>query len=79
MQQVKNDTYKMNDTLSTLKMFFATALILFSAATYAQNNRLNTYENIGWYGYFGTFKLSDKWGIHTDGEIVLSPTGSRVY
>ena len=32
----------------------------------AQNNRLNTNNNIGWYNYFGTFKVSDKIGIHTE-------------
>ena len=31
-----------------------------------QNNRLNTNNNIGWYNYFGTFKVSDKVGIHTE-------------
>lgn len=56
----------MNAAFSIFRIVFATALILFSAASYAQNNRLNTYENIGWYGYFGTFKLSEKLGIHTE-------------
>jgi len=32
----------------------------------AQNTRLNNYNAIGWYGYFGTFKLSKKFGIHTE-------------
>jgi len=32
----------------------------------AQNNRLTTTNNIGWYNYFGTFKVSDKVGIHTE-------------
>lgn len=31
-----------------------------------QNNRINTHENIGWYNYFGTFKLSNHFGIHTE-------------
>lgn len=31
-----------------------------------QNNRINTHENIGWYNYFGTFKLSGKFGLHTE-------------
>jgi hypothetical protein len=34
--------------------------------TNAQNNRLNTSNSIGWYSYFGTYKLSSKFGIHTD-------------
>lgn len=32
----------------------------------AQNNRLNTSNHIGWYNYFGTFKLPNKFGIHTE-------------
>ncbi|MCC6181167.1 MAG: DUF2490 domain-containing protein [Bacteroidia bacterium] len=31
-----------------------------------QNNRINTNNNIGWYNYFGTFKVSDKIGVHTE-------------
>ena len=31
-----------------------------------QNNRLNTNNNIGWYNYFGTFKVAEKFGIHTE-------------
>lgn len=32
----------------------------------AQNTRLNNYNIIGWYNYFGTFKVSQKFGIHTE-------------
>lgn len=31
-----------------------------------QNNRINTNENIGWYNYFGTFKLNEKFSLHTE-------------
>jgi opacity protein-like surface antigen len=31
-----------------------------------QNNRINTNEDIGWYNYFGTFKVSEKLGMHTE-------------
>jgi Protein of unknown function (DUF2490) len=34
--------------------------------SFAQNNRLNTSNSIGWYNYFGTFKLSKKFGLHTE-------------
>lgn len=34
--------------------------------TYAQNNRLHTANSIGWYNYFGTFKISEKFGIHSE-------------
>lgn len=32
----------------------------------AQNTRLNDENTIGWYNYFGTFKLTNKWGIATE-------------
>jgi hypothetical protein len=32
----------------------------------AQNTRLKNYNTIGWYNYFGTFKVSKKFGIHTE-------------
>lgn len=41
-------------------------LLLGLLSTKAQNNRLNTHEAIGWYNVFGTFKLSEKWGLHTE-------------
>jgi len=31
-----------------------------------QNNRITTNNNIGWYNFFGTFKISEKFGIHTE-------------
>lgn len=45
-------------------------IIIFCLACFqlalGQNNRLNTNKNIGWYNYFGTFKVSKKVGIHTE-------------
>ncbi|WP_281233867.1 DUF2490 domain-containing protein [Flavobacterium gelatinilyticum] len=35
-------------------------------AAIAQNNRINTNNTIGWYNFFGTFKISEKFGIHTE-------------
>lgn len=40
--------------------------ILLCHAIVAQNNRLNTSESIGWYNYFGSVKLTEKFGIHTE-------------
>ena len=31
-----------------------------------QNNRITTNNSIGWYNFFGTFKISEKFGIHTE-------------
>lgn len=41
-------------------------LFIVSQISFAQNNRLNTNNDIGWYNYFGTFKVSEKFGIHTE-------------
>ncbi len=41
-------------------------LLGYSQISFAQNSRLNTTSNIGWYNYFGTFKLSKKLGLHTE-------------
>lgn len=32
----------------------------------AQNTRLNDNNTIGWYNYFGTFKLNEKFSIHSE-------------
>lgn len=49
------------------KIAFYTALLSFISVTAnAQNTRLNNYNSIGWYNYFGTFKVSPKFGIHTE-------------
>lgn len=47
---------------------FAVILFFFLAPphSFGQNNRLNTSNQIGWYTYFGTFKLSNKLGLHTE-------------
>ena len=34
--------------------------------TIAQNTRTSTYNHIGWYNCFGTFKLNNKFGVHTE-------------
>ena len=33
---------------------------------HAQNTRLYNYNTIGWYNYFGTFKLNQKFSVHTE-------------
>lgn len=40
--------------------------LLTVSSLFGQNNRLNTNNNIGWFNYFGSFKLSEKFGIHTE-------------
>ncbi len=46
-----------------LLVFLATGI---TQGLLAQNNRINTSEAIGWYNYFGTLKLSDKFSLHTE-------------
>jgi hypothetical protein len=50
------------------KFFKIIVLIyLFShKVSFSQNTRINEKNTIGWYNYFGTFKLSKHWGIHTE-------------
>ena len=47
--------------------FYIIALLsLISSSINAQNTRLNNSNTIGWYNYFGTLKVSQKFGIHTE-------------
>lgn len=45
---------------------FFFVFFLFPKESFGQNNRISTSNSIGWYTYFGTFKLSDKIGLHTE-------------
>jgi hypothetical protein len=49
-----------------LKIILSTVLLACTHFVLGQNNRLITDNNIGWYNYFGTFKISEKFGIHTE-------------
>ncbi len=40
--------------------------LIFTTTLIAQNNRISDKNSIGWYNYFGTFKLNNKFGIHTE-------------
>lgn len=50
------------------RYLFAVILVFFldPSPSFAQNNRLNTSNQIGWYAYIGTFKISKKVGIHSE-------------
>ena len=57
---------------------FLLIAIFASNSIHAQNTRLNNYNSIGWYNYFGTFKVAKKFGIHTEyqfrrNEIITEP------
>jgi opacity protein-like surface antigen len=47
-------------------IFVILILITSFQNTFGQNNRLNTNNSIGWINAFGTFKVSEKLGIHTE-------------
>ncbi len=47
--------------------FVIFALFSFSGITsFAQNSRISDRNTIGWYNYFGTFRLNEKFGIHSE-------------
>jgi hypothetical protein len=48
------------------KLTMLAAVFFICTFVSGQNNRINTHQTIGWYNYFGTFRLSDKVGVHTE-------------
>lgn len=42
------------------------ALVAALNSIIAQHTRLENRNTIGWYNYFGTFKVDEKWGFHTE-------------
>jgi len=49
-----------------IKIIIAILFFWYSQISFAQNSRLNTNNNIGWYNYFGTFKVTENFAIHTE-------------
>ena len=47
-------------------LYFLGIIILVANSSNAQNTRLKNSNSIGWYNYFGTYRLSEKFGIHTE-------------
>ena len=41
-------------------------LSLMGNIVFSQNNRIKDNNNIGWYNYFGTFKVAEKYSVHTE-------------
>ncbi|ALI99572.1 DUF2490 domain-containing protein [Rufibacter tibetensis] len=55
-----------------MKKLFFLSLVLLSLAfseAIAQNNRRHDTNYNGWFMYFGTHKLTDKWGLHTEFQL----------
>lgn len=51
--------------MNKIKLLIAIVVACISPIS-AQSTRLTVHEKIGWYNYFGTFKLSEKVGLHTE-------------
>jgi hypothetical protein len=47
-------------------IIFITLLLLTGSSVFSQNTRLNDHNQIGWLGYFGTFKVSNKFSLHSE-------------
>ena len=47
-------------------LFYAVFMLNSINTVFSQNTRISNHNSIGWYNYFGTFKLDKKWGIHTE-------------
>lgn len=47
-------------------IIFSLLLVAITQQNFSQNSRIHHKNTIGWYNYFGTFKLSEKWGIHSE-------------
>lgn len=48
------------------KTFTLFIIMLFFNEVHSQNTRINDHNQIGWYNYFGTFKIAKKYSIHTE-------------
>ncbi|MBM6498770.1 DUF2490 domain-containing protein [Flavobacterium macrobrachii] len=52
------------------QFYFLTFILLFSFNNlFAQNNRKIERNDISWYNYFGTFKLNEKYSIHSEYQL----------
>jgi len=49
-----------------LKLYFFLVFIAINYSIKGQNSRINNQNTIGWYNYFGTFKLDKKFSLHTE-------------
>lgn len=47
-------------------LLYSAIVLLLANNTYSQNTRVTNRNTIGWYNYFGTFRLNNKFGLHTE-------------
>lgn len=55
--------------ISQLKNIFAITFFWISLTSFSQNTRKNEANQIGWYNYFGTFKINKKYSIHSEYQL----------
>jgi opacity protein-like surface antigen len=48
------------------KLIIIGIILLCLSPAMAQNTRINDQNQIGWYNYFGTFKIAEKFSFHTE-------------
>jgi hypothetical protein len=48
------------------KIVLSTLLLLVFSSVFAQNTRIQDNNQIGWLGYFGTFKIAKQFSIHSE-------------
>lgn len=68
-QSKKGDkcNYEVQTYLMGIKYWISTLILIISFSTVAaQNSRINSNNTIGWFNYFGTFKLDKKFSIHSE-------------
>jgi opacity protein-like surface antigen len=56
----------MEAPLELKSKLFILLIICLANGMQAQNSRISTHEKIGWYNFFGTVKLSEKFGVHAE-------------
>jgi hypothetical protein len=49
-----------------MKKIFFIPVLFFSVVSFAQNDRVNDYNNTNWAQLFGTINLDKKWSLHTE-------------
>lgn len=49
-----------------MKKIFFIPVLFFSIVSFAQNDRVNDYNNTNWVQLFGTINLDKKWSLHTE-------------
>lgn len=55
--------------LQPMKLIFRIIIVLFLCSSSVHAQREYVWHNNGWFMYFGSHKLSDKWGLHLEAQV----------